>query len=206
MTLPRLIVITDWRRGEEALLRSLKAVCALGPEVAIQHRHPEATARQFLSEARVLAELCGAHGVPFFVNGHLDVALRVDAHLHLPAHGYAVEDVRPHLPQGRWISAAVHDEEEAKRARGADLVLVSPVFGAGSKPGDSRAPLGADGFRALARQLDCPAYALGGITAQSASGLQGEAAGLAAVTSVLDATDPQAAANALLDIVRRRGP
>ncbi len=206
VTLPRLIVITDWSRGDAALLRALQAVCALGPQVAVQHRHPEAPTRQFLSEARELSDLCRAHGVPLFVNGRLDVALRVDAHLHLPAHGFEVSEVRPHLPTGRLVSVAVHDAHEAGRAAGADLALLSPVFGAGSKPGDARAPQGVAGFEALARRTGCPVYALGGITPASAPALRGKVAGLAAVTGVLDAADPHAAAQTLLDIVRGRGP
>ncbi len=204
MELPRLVVITDWSRGRERLLRAVERVSLLGPRVAIQHRHPEAMGRQFLEEARLLAEVCGRTGTPLFVNGRLDVALLVDAHLHLPAHGAAPREVRPVLPRDRWLSVAVHDAEEAARARAdgeATFALVSPVFGAGSKPGDARPTLGVAGFETLSRMLPCPAFALGGITSQTALGLSGRADGLACVTEVLDAEDPLSAAEALLGMV-----
>ena len=80
--LPRLIVITDWSMGEAALLTALRSLLELGgAEVAIQHRHPEADDRTFLREARMLAELCRAAQVPLFVNGRLDIALTVGAHI-----------------------------------------------------------------------------------------------------------------------------
>lgn len=194
---PRLIVITDWRLPRARLLTALERALEAGPEVAVQHRHPEASARTFLEEARLLAQVCHARGNPLFVNGRLDVALLVGAHLHLPAQGPTVEDVRPHLPAGRQISVAVHNDGEARLARGADLALVSPVYAPGSKPGDSRLPLGPSGFQALAASLSCPALALGGITPDRATLLPG-AYGFAVISAVLEAQDPAAVAQALL--------
>lgn len=194
---PRLIVITDWRLPRARLLRALELALEAGPEVALQHRHPEAPARTFLEEARLLAELCRARGNPFFVNGRLDVALLVGAHLHLPSQGPTVEDVRPHLPAGCLVSVAVHDGNEARLARGADLALVSPVHTPGSKPDDTRPPLGPEGFQALAASLDCPALALGGITPERAR-LLPKAHGFAVISAVLEAEDPASAARALL--------
>lgn len=199
--LPRLLVITDWRLPRARLLAALEQALEAGPEVAVQHRHPEAPARLFLEEARLLAELCRARGRALFVNGRLDVALLVGAHLHLPAQGLTPEDVRPHLPPGRWVSVAVHDAHEARAARGADLALVSPVFSPGSKPGDTRPTLGPEGFRALAAQLPCPALALGGVTPERAALLEG-AAGYAVISAVLEAENPQETARAYAGLRR----
>lgn len=195
--LPRLVLITDWQLPPERLLGALVRALDAGPDVAVQHRHPGSTGRRFLEEARLLAALCRERGNPLFVNGRLEVALLVGAHLHLPAQGLAPEDVRAHLPAGRLVSVAVHDEAEARAARGADLALVSPVFSPGSKPGDTRAPLGVGGFETLAAALPCPALALGGITPERAEAVRG-AAGFAVISAVLEAEDPEAAARTLL--------
>lgn len=199
--LPRLIVITDWRLPRQRLLAALERALEAGPDVAVQHRHPDASARTFLEEARMLAALCQARGNPLFVNGRLDVALLVGAHLHLPASGPTVEDVRPFLPAGRLVSVAVHDTAEAQLARGADLALVSPVFAPGSKPADTRAPLGPAGFQALMAALPCPALALGGITPERAI-LLPRAQGFAVISAVLEALDPSEVARALLGVSR----
>ena len=200
MDAPQLVIITDWRLPPERLLGAISRALEAGPGVAVQHRHPEASGRRFLEEARLLAGLCGARGAPLFINGRLDVALLLGAHLHLPAHGPTPGDVRPHLPQGQLVSVAVHDEAEARAALGADLALVSPVFSPGSKPGDTRATLGPEGFAALAAMLPCPALALGGITPERARELRG-AAGFAVISSVLEAEDPAAAARAMLRLL-----
>jgi thiamine-phosphate pyrophosphorylase len=193
--LPRLIVITDWALGRERVLAVVDAALSVSAEVAVQHRHPEATGRAFLEEARALRAVASRHpGRRLFVNGRLDVALLVESDLHLPASAPLAAEVRPFLPAGRLLSVAVHSEEEARAAAGADLALVSPVFAPGSKPGDARAPLGPEGFEALRAALSCPAFALGGVRVENARGL-GRAA---AIGAVMRAEDPRAAAAALL--------
>jgi thiamine-phosphate pyrophosphorylase len=199
--LPLLIVITDWQISAPKLIESLESVLSLGPEVALQHRHPGASDRLFFEEGERLVKLCRRVGNPLFVNGRLDMALLLGAHLHLPARGIQVTDVRPHLPPGTWISAAVHDSHEALEAGGADLALVSPVFAPGSKPTDLRAPLGPAGFARLVKATPCPAFALGGIAPANASQIEG-ASGFAAISSVLKDSDPILAAKALLSAAR----
>jgi thiamine-phosphate pyrophosphorylase len=193
----RLLLVTDWSLGEQRLRLALEQACALGPQVGVQHRHPEAPTRLFLAEARALASLCARYGNPFFVNGRLDVALLVGAHLHLPVDGPTPAEVRPHLPQGRWVSAAVHDEAELDRAAGADLLLLSPVFSPSSKSADGRPTLGREGYARLRARSSCPALALGGIRADRLA-LLGPLEGAAVQGAVLGAPDPAAAARALL--------
>lgn len=195
--LPLLILITDWEIPRAALIASLKSSLSLGSEVALQHRHPGAADRAFLEEGEQLAALCRRFGNPLFVNGRLDVALLLDAHLHLPSRGIQVGDIRPHLPNGRWVSIAVHDVEEAHEALGADLGLVSPVFAPGSKVTSARTPLGRDGFSRLSDELSCPAFALGGIGPANANEIP-TAFGFAAISSVLKAANPKSAASSLL--------
>ena len=189
-------MITDWALGRERPLSQLEAALSVSTAVAVQHRHPEATGRQFFEEGHLLAELSARLGNPLFVNDRLDVALLLRAHLHLPAHGFLPGDVKPFLPAGTLVSTAVHDENEALAAEGADLALVSPVFSPGSKPSDARAPLGVEGYRRLAEMLHCPAFALGGMTPELARALG--APGVAAISAVLSSATPAEAASAFL--------
>lgn len=73
-----------------------------------------------------------------------------------------------HNPKGAArlpISLSVHDEADAEEARmlGAALAFVSPVHGTRSHPG--AASLGPGRAADLARRLNCPAIALGGMDA-----------------------------------------
>ena len=197
-SLPGLIVITDWRIPRPTLLEHIQAALSLGPRVAVQHRHPQAPIRLFVEEARALAELCREARNPLFINGRLDVALLVNAHLHLPSRGLVPSDVRSHLPRDRWISISVHNPNEARAAQGADIALISPVFPAGSKVADDRPPLGVEGFKRLAAAVDCAPFALGGIGPQSAALLRGAALGYAAVSAVLQSPAPRRATSEIL--------
>lgn len=173
-------------------------MAALGPEVCIQHRDPGAAVRGFLERARWLAELTRRTGAQLAINGRLDVALLVDAHLHLPVDGPRPAEVRPFLPALRWISAAVHSEAELAEAAGCDAVLLSPVFAPGSKPGDARPPLGPEGFSRLARRAaPLPCFALGGLTPERLE-LLPMSCGAAVQSHVLRAADSLAVARAFL--------
>ncbi len=173
-------------------------MAALGPDFCIQHRDPGAAVRGFLERARWLAALTGRGGAQLSINGRLDVALLVDAHLHLPVDGPRPSEVRRFLPPGRWITAAVHSELELEEARGCDAVLLSPVFSPGSKPEDTRPPLGPEGFERLVRRAaSLPCYALGGMTPGRLVSLT-PCQGAAVQSHVLRAPDPAAAARAFL--------
>jgi thiamine-phosphate pyrophosphorylase len=190
----RVLVITDWTLGDDELLRRLGLALRAGPGIAVQHRHPDAPDRQFYEEARRVKQLCDASGAPLFVNSRLDVALALGAHLHCTSHSLPPRELRRHLP-GRWLSCVVHAEgDDVERA---DLALVSPVFRPRSKPDDTRPPLGASGFARMAATLPCPAFALGGIDSTNVGALG--ATGVAVISGVLHADDPELAARALLN-------
>ena len=188
MVKPKLIVITDW--AIEGLEQKLARLRPLGEQVAIQHRAPDMAPEEFLRKARALVKL----GLPLFINGQVDVAVTVGAHLHLPDGGPTASRCRARLPD-KLISVAVHTA--SAEVTGADLALVSPVFTPGSKPDDRRPPLGPEGFARIAASLPCPSYALGGIGPQNIGQIP-DAAGAAVISSVLKAADPLVAARALL--------
>jgi thiamine-phosphate pyrophosphorylase len=194
VTLPfSLLLITDWSLGSDALLARLDDALHAGPGIAVQHRHPGATDRALFDEGLLLRSLCHRHGAPLFVNGRIDLALALDAHLHCTSSSLEPRIARPLLP-GRLISTVVHDVHDS--VEGADAALVSPVFPPGSKPDDRRTPLGPEGFLKIARALACPAIALGGITPGNRG--QVDAPAVAVISAVLHAVDPRAAAQALL--------
>jgi thiamine-phosphate pyrophosphorylase len=185
----KLLIITDWSLPD-CLERIADALLA-GPGIAVQHRHPGATDRQFYEEGRRLKDVCG--DAPLFINGRLDLALSLDAHLHLTERALLSADVRPHLGS-RWLSSASHPP--AAEPTGVDLLLVSPVFQPTSKT-DDRTPLGVAAFHDFARATPTPCFALGGITAARLASL-GTVAGVAVIGEVMHAASPRHAAQALL--------
>ncbi len=199
----KLFLITDWSRGD--CLSQIKDALRAGPGIAIQHRHPGATDALFYEEGLRLKEICG--NAPLFINGRLDLALALEAHLHLTERSLRAEDVRPHLGS-RWLSSSFHPSPlPDPLPRGGegdlllkDLLLVSPVFDPISKPPE-RPALGVEAFRAFVAQCPLPCFALGGITAARVPSL-GPVAGVAVTGEVLHAASPAHAAEALLRALR----
>lgn len=181
------MIITDWSMP---VLDILKEALQAGPGIAVQHRHSGATDRQFYEEAARLRELCA--DAPLFINGRLDVALALDAHLHLTYRSLLPADVRPLLGK-RWLSASCHPPHQPACA---DLLLVSPVFDPISKAPE-RPELGVHAFRAFAKKSPTPCFALGGITLERMAEL-GPVTGVAVIGEIMHATHPAHAAEALL--------
>jgi thiamine-phosphate pyrophosphorylase len=187
MKLRGLYAITPERLDRVAGAVGSGALCAL------QYRNKSADAAQQLREARVLAQLCRAHGVPLIVNDDIDLALAVDAAgVHLGRADGDLAAARARLP-GRLLGASCYDRLDLARravAAGADYVAFGSVFASPTKPAAVRAPLAL-----FAHDLGVPKVAIGGITLENAP--QVVAAGadcLAVITDLFDAPDVAARA------------
>jgi thiamine-phosphate pyrophosphorylase len=187
-----------WKRDPVAQAR---AACAGGAAV-VQLRAKHATDREVLAWAREIRALTRAAGTAFVVNDRFDLALLCEADgVHLGQEdvppGRVPSDVRARLALGR----STHTPEQARAASDEPVAYVAfgPVFGTTSKA----SPYAARGLEALAdvaRELSPrPVVAIGGIDAASA----GEAAragarGVAVISAVAAADDPEAATRALV--------
>jgi len=178
----------DLSQVERAL--ASRALCAL------QYRDKSADAARREREARGLARLCRAHGVPFIVNDDIALALAVHADgVHLGRDDGDVAAARARLP-GRLLGVSCYDRldlAERAVASGADYVAFGSVFASPTKPGAVRAPLA---LFARARVLGVPRVAIGGITLQNAP--QVIAAGadcLAVISDLFEAPDVGARAH-----------
>jgi thiamine-phosphate pyrophosphorylase len=190
--IPRLIVVTPGAPFDMAALRA--AADALPPGMlAVQLREKEDRGRR-VNIARILRELLKTQLL--VVNSDVELAREVGADgVHLPRGGVA--EARDVLPSA-WITVAAHDDEDVRRAvaEGADAVLVSPIF---SSPGKGP-PRGLEAIRAaraIAKRRGV--YALGGVDcSNAASCYEAGATGVAVIRAVFDASDPAAAAHALV--------
>ena len=190
------MVLTD-----PALLKGRDAVDVCGRAVQggatiIQVRWKGGDAAEVAQLARTLV---AAMPVPVIVNDRVDVALAAGAAgAHLGWDDPPLEALRPHVPPGFVFGLSVGSPEEAERARttSADYWSVGPCFATETKP-DAGAPLGAEGFAALACLAPevVPVIGIGGITEQNAGTLAAAgAAGVAVIAAVMGAADPQRAA------------
>jgi thiamine-phosphate pyrophosphorylase len=161
---------------------------------AVQLRDRRAGARDLLALAMRLGEACRAHGAALLVNDRIDVALAAGADgVHVRGDSASVAEAR--ALGVRLVGVSTHTVAEVRAAAegGADFVVFGPVF---ETPGKG-APLGTESLAAAAAH-GIPVYALGGVGPDNAAAcLRAGATGVAAIRSVLGATDPAAAARRL---------
>jgi len=152
--LPALWLMTDERVADAALLAAAARLPRGRGGIVFRHYRTERAARRALFEA--LRGIARRRRLVLLLAGSAQAAAawRADG-----AHG------RDGRGAGRPLlrSRAVHDRPEAVAARraGTDLCFVSPLFPTRSHPGAGA--LGRVRFAALARQVDAPVIALGGV-------------------------------------------
>ena len=203
--LPRLHVITDTRGGRDPLpvvRAALAAASARGVGIAVQVRAKEATDRALLDLARQVVALADPAGALVLVDDRLDIALAAGAAgVHLGAHDLPIEDAARWAGPGAVLGGTAREPVGAAAAAraGASYLGVGPVFATRTKVGLPD-PLGTHGVHAVASTSALPVIAIGGITAGAVPALRAAGAhGVAVVTAVSEAADPQAATAALLD-------
>jgi thiamine-phosphate pyrophosphorylase len=139
-------------------------------------------------------------GALFAINDRVDVAMAMGADgIHVGPEDLPAREARKLLPPPVVLGVSAGTREEARKAErdGADYIGVGPVFATGTKP-DAGAPIGIEGFAAIARAVSIPVVAIGGITIDNVAAVIGAgAAGVAVVASVVGAEDITAAARAL---------
>ena len=147
--------------------------------------------------ARDLRALCLSRGVPFVINDHVALALRVGADgVHLGQGDLPIEQARMLAP-GLAIGLSTHSAEQARdaQARGADLIGFGPIFATASKR-DPDPVVGLDQLHAVCAEARIPVVAIGGITAANARDVARTGAAMGAAISALCAADAPAEAAA----------
>jgi thiamine-phosphate pyrophosphorylase len=188
----------DTLRADDFGVRAA-AIAAAGPAVALHVRDPSAGGAGLAAAAARVLALARPPEAAVFVNGRPDIAAGLGAHgVQLAAGDLAVADARRIFLHG-WIGRSVHDLAEAAAAiaEGADFLIVGTVYPTESHPG--RPASGLDLVRETAA-LGRPVIAIGGLDAARARDARDAGAyGVAAIRALWRATDPAAAAVAMLE-------
>lgn len=195
-------VLTDARGGRDALAVVAAAVAAGAP--VVQVRAKDCTDRVLYEFARRVVEICSAAGAACIVNDRVDVALAVGAAgTHLGAEDLPIAAVRRIAGPGHLIGGTARDPARAAAlvTAGADYLGVGPAYPTTTKAG-LPAPLGPAGVAAVARAVDIPVIAIGGVTADRVPELLAAGVrGVAVVTAISESGDPAAATRTLLRLL-----
>jgi thiamine-phosphate pyrophosphorylase len=199
-----LYLVTDRPLAGGRDLAGIVGRALAGGVTCVQLREKEADSRTFFELALEVRRLTRAAGAVFIVNDRLDIALASDADgLHVGHQDLPAEVARRLIGPERilGVTAATPDEARAAVAQGADYLGCNAVFATPTKT-DTGAPLGVSGLRALVASSTVPVVAIGGIKAANAAEvLASGVAGIAVVSAIVAADDPEGAARELRRIV-----
>ena len=174
-----------------------------GGVTVLQLRWKSGPLREMLRLGEALRELCRRYGVPFLINDRVDVAMALHADgVHLGQDDLPPEVARhllgPHALIG--ISARTPEQARAAEAAGADYLGTGSVFPTASKANPTL--IGLEGLAAVVRSTRLPVVAIGGVNPENAAAcIRAGAAGVAVISAITQAPDPEAAARALRQAV-----
>ena len=195
-TAMRLYAVTDraWV-GELTLYQQVEAAIR-GGATCVQLREKQLDKDAFLAEARQIAALCKARGVPFIINDDLDIALACGADgVHVGQDDMPAAEVRRRAGRDLIVGVSAHNVAEARKAAadGADYLGAGAVFTTSTK--QDVTALSYEGLKAICDAVDIPVVAIGGINARNISELKGTGVdGVAVVSALFGAKNIEAAA------------
>jgi thiamine-phosphate pyrophosphorylase len=138
--------------------------------------------------------------VPLVINDRVEVAQALGCHLHLGQDDAAFNQARKQLKPGQKIGLSVNNFEQALQLKHseADYFGVGPVYHTPSKP-DATNPIGIDGLEAIVETLKHkPCVGIGGLNADNARYVYEKGAGVAVISAISQAKQPEQAAAAII--------
>ena len=204
----------EWRTylvtsGAHAAGRSTPAIvdAALAGGVdVIQLREKATDARDRYRLGKTLRERTAAADVPLIVNDRIDLAAAIDADgVHLGQSDLPPQVAREQLGAEARLGVSASTVEEARAAAdaGADYLGVGAVYGTDSKDvADANNGIGTERVRAIADAVSIPVIGIGGIDATNAAAVvEAGATGVAVISAITAADDPETATAALSETV-----
>jgi thiamine-phosphate pyrophosphorylase len=166
MKLPAFYPILDADRI--SAVPAAEALLEAGARI-LQFRHKSFFSRKAFEEASQIAELCRSAGALFVVNDRADIAMLLNAGLHLGQDDLAPSDARRILPAASIIGFSTHNEEQLRAGdlEPVDYLAIGPIFVTGSKQNPDPV-VGLERLRALRPLTQKPLVAIGGITRELA--------------------------------------
>ncbi|MCW2276680.1 thiamine-phosphate kinase [Heliophilum fasciatum] len=198
--LPWTYLVTDRALCQGRPLTMIVEQALRGGVKVVQYREKTLPTREMIAEASQLKDLCERYGALFVVNDRIDVALAVAAPaIHLGQEDMPIKHARAILGDDVLIGISASSVEEAQIAErdGADYIGASAVF---ATPTKEEAPaLGLAGLKAICQAVSVPVVAIGGLHLGNVSDvIEAGSAGVAVVSAIMAASDPEAAAQALV--------
>ncbi len=198
------LVTDDPSRYRGDWLENIAAAVA-GGVTCVQYRDTQSTGRVAYERCRALRDLLRARGVPLVVNNDVALALAVGAQgVHVGQDDLPPEAVRAVAGKKLEIGLSVTCAGDWKTVDRSvvDCVGVGPVFDARKTKADAAPEMGLAGLKEILEFAeDMPNVAIGGISLERAPAVvRAGAGGVAVVSAISQAADPEAAARFLRNL------
>ncbi|MBX3502413.1 MAG: thiamine phosphate synthase [Alphaproteobacteria bacterium] len=197
----RLYLVADRGYAAGRRLRPIVEAAVRAGVTLVQIRDKGNDARAFLAEALELRAALAGSGVPLLVNDRIDIARAIGAEgVHLGQRDLPPRIAREQLGPDAIIGLSIENRGQLGDGKfdGVDYLGVGPVFATGTKS-DASAPIGLDGLAAIRAATRLPMVGIGGIGPADAAAVRATGVnGICVVSAILGATNPAAAARALL--------
>jgi thiamine-phosphate pyrophosphorylase len=195
---PSLYLVTgtaDLRSGAD--LEVVVAAAVRGGVTLVQLREKGVPLPEVVALARALKARLAPLGVPLVINDNAEAVLAADADgLHVGQDDMPPLTARMAIGRKRILGVSAGNLLEA-RIDGldvADYVGAGPVYGTATKA-DAGAAIGPEGILKLRAVISTPLVAIGGVNADNAAAaIAAGADGVAVVSAICGAADPEAAA------------
>jgi thiamine-phosphate pyrophosphorylase len=175
-----------------------------GGTTIVQLREKNLDTRPFIEEGLRIKKLLEPYGIPLLINDRVDVALAIEADgVHLGQNDMPYAMAREILGPDAIIGLSVENYQQAGEAKDMDVdyIAVSPVYTTPTKEELTR-ELGLEGVSKITGICPQPAVGIGSIKTHNAGEvIRAGASGVAVVSGICSANDPQEAARELRQAV-----
>ncbi len=157
----------------------------------IQYREKNKSAKEIISIASKLRQLCSMYDALLIINDRVDIAKIVDADgVHLGQDDIDINLARKIIGEDKIIGISTHKPDDAIIAQdmGADYIGVGPVFKTPTKP--STIPVGLEYVKWVSQNINIPFYAIGSIDENNIKQvIDAGATKIAAIRSLMNSND-----------------
>lgn len=196
-----LYLVTDTALCASRGVPETARLAVAGGATVVQVREKSASTPEFIALAKAVKQALAGTRARLIINDNLDVALAVQADgVHIGQSDTPYAEARRILGREAIIGLSVENMEQVAQAQtwDVDYLGVSPVFETPTKT-DTAPAWGLDGLRRLRSATSLPLVGIGGIgPGNAADVIRAGADGVAVVSAICAAPDPEAAARRLL--------
>jgi thiamine-phosphate pyrophosphorylase len=200
-----LYLVTDRGLARGRSTFEIVSAAVNGGATVVQLREKACSTLEFIQQALSIKALLKTRNIPLIINDRVDVAQAVAADgVHLGQTDMPLETARGILGARMIIGISAESPADAIAAEkgGADYLGVSPIYATPTKT-DTAPALGLEGLREIRKAVRLPLVGIGGLNRDNAAGvIRSGADGVAVVSAIVAADDPEVAARELKQVIR----